>query len=106
VNDKIMKYVPGQAHRVSRNSNGANGNCFDAQGRPIPQGRTRRVVRMDKKGGDAGAGRELAALKRAQRYCCAQRRPHLFHRSGVQHQADTPNWIFRRVSISPKGDLS
>jgi hypothetical protein len=33
-NDKIMKYVPGQKPTVFReNSNGANGNCFDAQGR-------------------------------------------------------------------------
>src|SRR6266404_2995197 len=51
-NDKIMKYVPGQKPTVFReNSNGANGNCFDAQGRFYTcESRTRRVVRMDKKG--------------------------------------------------------
>jgi len=50
-NDKIMKYVPGQKPTVFReNSNGANGNCFDAQGRFYTcESRTRRVVRMDKK---------------------------------------------------------
>ena len=33
-NDRIMKYVPGEKPTVFReNSNGANGNAFDAQGR-------------------------------------------------------------------------
>jgi gluconolactonase len=52
-NDRIMKYVPGQKPVVFReNSNGANGNAFDAQGRLYTcESRTRRVVRMDKKGG-------------------------------------------------------
>src|SRR3981081_1373281 len=51
-NDKIMKYVPGEKTTVFReNSNGANGNAFDAQGRLYScESRTRRVVRMDKKG--------------------------------------------------------
>jgi len=51
-NDRIMKYVPGQKPVVFReNSNGANGNAFDGQGRLYTcESRTRRVVRMDKKG--------------------------------------------------------
>ena len=51
-NDRIMKYVPGQKPVVFReNSNGANGNAFDAQGRLYTcESRTRRVVRVDKKG--------------------------------------------------------
>src|SRR6266436_1537473 len=51
-NDKIMKYVPGEKPTVFReNSNGANGNAFDAQGRLYScESRTRRVVRTDKKG--------------------------------------------------------
>jgi gluconolactonase len=51
-NDRIMKYVPGEKPVVFReNSNGANGNAFDAQGRLYTcESRTRRVVRMDKKG--------------------------------------------------------
>src|SRR5690242_13904055 len=51
-NDRIIKYVPGEKPTVFReNSNGANGNVFDAQGRLYScESRTRRVVRMDKKG--------------------------------------------------------
>jgi gluconolactonase len=51
-NDKIMKYVPGHKPEVFReNSNGANGNAFDAQGRLYTcESRTRRVTRTDKKG--------------------------------------------------------
>src|SRR5579864_7784189 len=51
-NDRIMKYVAGEKPTVFReNSNGANGNVFDAQGRFYTcESRTRRVVRMDKKG--------------------------------------------------------
>jgi len=51
-NDQILKYVPGEKPTVFREgSNGANGNAFDAQGRLYScESRTRRVVRMDKKG--------------------------------------------------------
>lgn len=51
-NDRIMKYVPGEKPTVFReNSNRAIGNAFDAQGRFYTcESRTRRVVRMDKKG--------------------------------------------------------
>src|SRR2546422_651156 len=51
-NDVILKYVPGEKPTVFReNSNGANGNAFDAQGRFYScESRTRRVVRVDKKG--------------------------------------------------------
>src|SRR5208337_4461695 len=46
--NQIMKYVPGQKPVVFReNSNGANGNAFDAQGRCYTcESHTRRVVRM------------------------------------------------------------
>jgi len=51
-NDRIMKFVPGEKPTVFReNSNGANGNAYDAQGRLYTcESRKRRVVRMDKKG--------------------------------------------------------
>jgi gluconolactonase len=51
-NDRLMKFVPGEKPTVFReNSNGANGNAYDAQGRLYTcESRTRRVVRMDKKG--------------------------------------------------------
>src|SRR5258708_21003200 len=51
-NDRIMKYVPGQKPTAFReNSNGANGNCFDAQGRFYTcESRTRRVLHIAKNG--------------------------------------------------------
>src|SRR5205085_12454857 len=51
-NNHIIKYVPGEKTTVFReDSNGANGNVFDAQGRFYTcESRTRRVVRTDKKG--------------------------------------------------------
>ena len=50
--NRIIKLAPGEKPAVFReNSNGANGNTYDAQGRLYTcEGRTRRVVRMDKKG--------------------------------------------------------
>jgi gluconolactonase len=52
-NNKILKYVPGKAPEVFREqSNGANGNAFDAQGRLYScESATRRITRTDKKGG-------------------------------------------------------
>ena len=51
-NDKIRKLIPGERSVVFREeSHGANGNTFDAQGRLYTcESRTRRVVRLDKKG--------------------------------------------------------
>jgi gluconolactonase len=51
-NNRIRKWVPGQKTAVLReNSNGANGNTFDAQGRLYScESKTRRVVRTDKDG--------------------------------------------------------
>jgi gluconolactonase len=51
-NDQIRKLVPGERSNVFRaDSHGANGNTYDAQGRLYScESRTRRVVRMDKKG--------------------------------------------------------
>ena len=48
----IRKLVPGERSTVFReDSHGANGNTYDAQGRLYTcESRTRRVVRMDKKG--------------------------------------------------------
>lgn len=50
--NKILKYVQGKAPEVFREqSNGANGNAFDAQGRLYTcESVTRRVTRTDKKG--------------------------------------------------------
>ncbi|MBI1791593.1 MAG: SMP-30/gluconolactonase/LRE family protein [Acidobacteria bacterium] len=51
-NNVIRKLAPGERSTVFRdNSNGATGNALDAQGRLyICESRTRRVVRIDKKG--------------------------------------------------------
>jgi gluconolactonase len=51
-NNHIRKLVPGERSTVFReDSHGANGNTYDAQGRLYScESRTRRVVRMDKKG--------------------------------------------------------
>jgi gluconolactonase len=51
-NNQIRKLVPGERSVVFReDSHGANGNTFDAQGRFYScESKTRRVVRMDKKG--------------------------------------------------------
>jgi len=51
-NNRIRKLTPGERSTVFReDSHGANGNTYDAQGRLYScESRTRRVVRMDKKG--------------------------------------------------------
>lgn len=51
-NNQIRKLVPGERSTAFReDSHGANGNTYDAQGRLYTcESRTRRVVRMDKKG--------------------------------------------------------
>src|SRR5579872_259867 len=51
-NDQIRKLTPGERSVVFRtDSHGANGNTYDSQGRLYScESRTRRVVRMDKKG--------------------------------------------------------
>jgi len=51
-NNQIRKLVPGERSVAFRDdSHGANGNTFDAQGRFYScESKTRRVVRMDKKG--------------------------------------------------------
>jgi len=51
-NNHIRKLVPGERSTVFReDSHGANGNTYDAQGRLYTcESKTRRVVRMDKKG--------------------------------------------------------
>ena len=51
-NNKLLKFMPGEPPSVFReNSNGANGNRFDAQGRLYTcESHSRRVTRTDKKG--------------------------------------------------------
>jgi gluconolactonase len=51
-NNRIWRWQPGQQRELMRaNSNGANGNAFDAQGRLYTcEGHARRVVRTDRNG--------------------------------------------------------
>jgi len=109
-NNQIMKYVPGQKPEVFReNSNGANGNAFDAQGRFYTcESHARRVVRMDKKGeiqvlADKWEGKRFNAPNDI----AVRRDGHAFFTDpafGVQ--ADTRELDFFGVfHITPKGEL-
>ena len=109
-NDKIIKYVPGQKPIVFReNSNGANGNCFDAQGRFYTcESRTRRVVRVDKKGemqvvAEKWDGKRLNAPNDI----VARKDGHIYFTDpAFGNQADTRELDFFGVyHISPKGEL-
>jgi sugar lactone lactonase YvrE len=109
-NDKIMKYVPGQKPTVFReNSNGANGNCFDSQGRFYTcESRTRRVVRVDKKGemqvvAEKWDGKRLNAPNDI----VARKDGHIYFTDpAFGNQADTRELDFFGVyHISPKGEL-
>ena len=109
-NDKIMKYVPGEKPTVFReNSNGANGNAFDAQGRLYScESRTRRVVRMDKKGdmqvlADKWEGKRLNAPNDI----VIRKDGHVYFTDpAFGNQADTRELDFYGVyHIAPKGEL-
>src|SRR5437667_9107657 len=110
-NDKIMKYVPGQKPTVFReNSNGANGNGFDAQGRFYTcESRTRRVVRVDKK----GEMQVLAEKWEGKRFnapndIVVRKDGHVYFTDpAFGNQADTRELDFYGVyHITPKGQLS
>jgi gluconolactonase len=109
--DRILKYVPGQKATVFReNSNGANGNTFDAQGRFYScESRTRRVVRMDKKG-DLQVLAEKWEGKRlnAPNDIAVRKDGHVYFTDpAFGNQADTRELDFYAVyHITPKGELS
>jgi gluconolactonase len=108
--DKILKYVPGEKPSVFReNSNGANGNVFDAQGRLYScESRTRRVVRMDKKG-DIQVLAEKWEGKRlnAPNDIVVRKDGHIYFTDpAFGNQADTRELDFYGVyHITPKGEL-
>ena len=110
-NDQILKYVPGEKPTVFReNSNGANGNAFDAQGRLYScESRTRRVVRMDKKGNmqvlaDKWEGKRLNAPNDI----VIRKDGHVYFTDpAFGNQADTRELDFFGVyHITPKGELA
>jgi gluconolactonase len=109
-NDQILKYVPGEKPTIFReNSNGANGNAFDAQGRLYScESRTRRVVRMDKKGNmqvlaDKWEGKRLNAPNDI----VIRKDGHVYFTDpAFGNQADTRELDFFGVyHITPKGEL-
>jgi gluconolactonase len=109
-NDQILKYVPGEKPTVYReNSNGANGNAFDAQGRFYScESRTRRVMRMDKKGNiqvlaDKWEGKRLNAPNDI----VIRKDGHVYFTDpAFGNQADTRELDFFGVyHITPKGEL-
>ena len=110
-NNQIIKYVPGEKPTVFReNSNGANGNVFDAQGRFYTcESRTRRVVRMNKKGAievlaEKWEGRRLNAPNDI----VVRKDGHIYFTDpAFGNQADTRELDFFGVyHITPKGELN
>ena len=109
-NDQILQYVPGEKPKVFRDhSNGANGNALDAQGRFYTcESRTRRVVRMDKKGSlqvlaDKWEGKRLNAPNDI----VVRKDGHVYFTDpAFGNQEDTRELDFYGVyHIAPKGEL-
>jgi len=109
-NNRVLKYVPGEKPAVLReDSNGASGNAFDTQGRFYTcEGRTRRVVRIDKK----GEMQVLAEKWEGKRFnapndIVVRRDGHTYFTDpAFGAQADTRELDFYGVfHIAPKGEL-
>jgi gluconolactonase len=109
--NRIRKMVPGERSTVFReDSHGANGNTFDAQGRLYTcESRTRRVVRMDKKGqietlAEKWEGKRLNAPNDI----VVRKDGHIYFTDpAFGEQADTRELSFFGVyHITPKGVLS
>jgi len=110
-NNRIMKYLPGEKPVVFReDSNGANGNAFDAQGRLYTcESRTRRVVRTDRKGdthvlADKWEGKRFNAPNDI----AVRKDGHVYFTDpAFGNQADARELDFYGVyHITPKGELS
>ena|SRR5438552_2475136 len=109
--NKIIKLEAGQKPAVFRdNTNGANGNTFDSQGRLYScESRTRRVVRIDKKGetqvlAERWEGRRLNAPNDI----VVRKDGHIYFTDpAFGNQADTRELDFYGVyHITPKGQLN
>jgi gluconolactonase len=110
-NNHIRKLVPGERSTVFReDSHGANGNTFDAQGRLYScESKTRRVVRMDKKGkievlAEKWEGKRLNAPNDI----VVRKDGHIYFTDpAFGDQADTRELTFYGVyHITPKGVMS
>ena len=110
-NNKIMKLTPGEGMSVFReDSNGANGNTYDSQGRLLTcESRTRRVTRTDKKGKiEVLAERWEGKRLNAPNDIVVRRDGHIFFTDpAFGNQADSRELDFYGVyHITPKGELS
>jgi gluconolactonase len=110
-NNHIRKLVPGERSTVFReDSHGANGNTYDAQGRLYScESKTRRVVRMDKKGkmevlAEKWEGKRLNAPNDI----VVRKDGHIYFTDpAFGDQADTRELSFYGVyHITPKGVMS
>jgi gluconolactonase len=110
-NNHIRKMAPGERSTVFReDSHGANGNTFDAQGRFYScESKTRRVVRMDKKGkietlAEKWEGKRLNAPNDI----VVRKDGHIYFTDpAFGDQADTRELSFYGVyHITPKGVMS
>jgi gluconolactonase len=110
-NNRVIKLSPGSAPVVLReNSNGANGNAYDAQGRLYTcESRTRRVIRTDKKGvvevlAEKWEGKRLNAPNDI----VVRRDGHIYFTDpAFGEQADLRELDFYGVyHITPKGQMS
>ena len=110
-NNHIRKLVPGERSVIFReDSHGANGNTYDAQGRLYScESKTRRVVRMDKKGkmevlAEKWEGKRLNAPNDI----VVRKDGHIYFTDpAFGDQADTRELSFYGVyHITPKGAMS
>jgi len=110
-NNKILKYVPGERSLPFRDdSQGANGNTLDSQGRLYTcESKSRRVTRTDKKGNieilaDKWEGKRLNAPNDI----VVRRDGHVFFTDpAFGNQADTRELNFFGIyHITPKGQMN
>jgi gluconolactonase len=110
-NNKILKLTPGEGMSVFReDSNGANGNTYDSQGRLLTcESRSRRVTRTDKKGKiEVLAERWEGKRLNAPNDIVVRRDGHIFFTDpAFGNQTESRELDFYGVyHITPKGELS
>jgi gluconolactonase len=109
--NRLMKIIPGEGVSVAReNANGPYGNAFDTQGRLYTcESRTRRVVRMDRKGRVDVLASEWEGKKlNAPNDIVVRKDGHVYFTDpAFGSQRDTRELDFFGVyHITPKGEIS
>jgi gluconolactonase len=110
-NNRMLKFIPGAGVATYReNTNGANGNAIDAQGRVLTcESRTRRVVRTKKDGGVEVLAEKFEGKRfNAPNDIVVRKDGNIwFTDPAFGGQADTRDLDFHGIyHISPKGELS